>query len=110
MAVTLRLALVMGPLAWVIDQGLGYPMVKPSCADGSDWPLLAISVVCLAISALGGGLGWGALARLRGAREDGGARVDRNHFLAVIAIGFNVLAALLIVAAAIPMAFLSPCE
>jgi hypothetical protein len=110
MAVTIWIALAAGPLAWMIDQGLGYPMVKPSCADGSDWPLLAISVVSLAISGLGGGIGWIAVARLRGAREDGRAKMDRSYFLAVIAVGFNVLAALLIVAAAIPIFFLSPCE
>jgi hypothetical protein len=108
--VTIWLSLAAGPLAWMIDQGIGYPLVKPSCANGSEWPLLAVSVVSLAISGFGGTLGWAALTRLRGARNDGGAKRDRSYFVAVIAFGFNVLAALLIIAAAIPIFFLSPCE
>ena len=110
MAVRIWLSLAAGPLAWMIDQGVGYPMVKPSCADGSDWPLMALSVVALGISTVGGSLGWMSLVRLRGARDDGGAKVDRSYFVAILAFGFNVLAALLIIAAAIPIFFLSPCE
>jgi hypothetical protein len=110
MAVMLWVALVAGPLAATIDQGLGYPLVKPSCADGSGWPLLAVSAVSLAISSLGFGLGWVSLARLRGARDDGAAKRDRSYFIAIVAVGFNGLIALLIVATAIPMFFLTPCE
>jgi hypothetical protein len=104
------IALAAGPLAWTIDQGLGYPLVKPSCAHGSEWTLFAVSAVSLIISGVGGGLGWVSLTRLRGARDDGGVRADRTYFLAVVAVGLNALIALLIVAAAMPIFFLSPCE
>jgi hypothetical protein len=104
------IALAAGPLAWTIDQGLGYPLVKPSCAHGSEWTLLVVSAVSLIVSGVGSRLGWVCLRRLRGACDGGGARVDRSYFLAVVAVGLNALIALLIVAAAIPMFFLSPCE
>ncbi len=103
-------AMLAGPAAWTIDQGLGYAGVKPSCFGGSDMPLLLISALALAITAAGGWLAWRCFRSVRHAAEDGGRVVDRSYFMALVAIGFNVLIALLILTAAVPIFVLSPCE
>lgn len=108
--VLLWIAMLAGPAAWTLDQGLGYAGVKPSCAGGSDLPLLLLSAVTVAMTAGGGWLAWHCFQRVRDASEDGGAVVDRSYFMALVAIGFNLLIALLIVTAAVPIFVLSPCE
>ena len=108
--VLLWAAMLAGPLAWTIDQGLGYASVKPSCAAGTVSPLILYTAVALGIIAAGGSAAWWCLRRLRHANEDGGLVVDRSYFMAVVALGFNVLIGLLVATATIPMAVLSPCE
>jgi hypothetical protein len=108
--VLLWAAMLAGPLAWTIDQGLGYASVKPSCAAGTVWPLLLYTAVALGIVTAGGWAAWWCLHQLRHANEDGGLVVDRSYFMAVVALGFNALIGLLIGAAAIPLFVLSPCE
>jgi hypothetical protein len=100
----------LAPLAWAFDQSLSYALVKWVCATGHKNVLTVISLAALAMTGAGGRLGWVQLQRLRDAREDGGRQPDRSYFLAVVAIGFNVLIALLIVTAAVPRFILSPCE
>ena len=108
--ILLGTAMLAGPAAWTINQGLGYAGVKPSCFGGSDMPLLVISIVALGMTAAGGWLAWWCFQRVRHATEDGGRVVDRSYFMALVALGFNLLIALLIVTAAVPIFVLSPCE
>ena len=108
--VLLLTALFIGPVAWFFDQGLGYAVMKWVCASGNTGVLTAISVAALAMTLGGGWLGWSLFAQTRGARVDGGSQVDRSQFLALVAIGFNALIALLIVIAASSRYILSPCE
>jgi hypothetical protein len=112
MAVTVLVwaSLLAAPLAWIVDQGLGYPLVKWVCATGNTYVLPGIGVVALGITVGGGWLGWSSFVRLRGASEDGGRKDDRSYFLALVAIGFNVLIAVLVLTAGIPPFVLGPCE
>jgi hypothetical protein len=104
-------ALLLAPAALMLDLGLGYPLVKWACATGYTSVLVSISSASLLTTGLGVWLGSSLLQRLRGiARDDGGSQVDRSYFLALVGIGMNVLAALAIIAAAIPQLILSPCE
>ena len=109
-AVLLWMAMLAGPAAWTFDQGLGYAGVKPSCFGGSDMPLLLISIAAFGIAAAGGWLAWWCLQRVRHATEDGGRVVDRSYFMALLALGFNLLIGLLILTAAVPIFVLSACE
>jgi hypothetical protein len=100
-----------GPAAWIVYQGLGYVAVKPVCAGASSSVLWLITATALAIVGAGASTAWRYISRLRtAASPDGGSVADRSHFLAVVAMAFNGLIALLIVAAAIPQFVLSPCE
>jgi hypothetical protein len=106
-----RLAFFLAPLAWTLDEGLSYVLVKPVCGGGYPAPvLLIVSLVAFAISGTGAWLGWTSLIRLQHAHGDGGTAIDRSYFMAMLALGFNVLIALLVLNAAIPRLVLSPCE
>ena len=99
------------PLAWAIDQGVGYAVMKPVCAGGARPLLLLLSAACLGLTAIGGGYALRVARRLRAtAAEDGGRHRDRDYFLAIVAVALNALVALLVVTAAIPQLLVSPCE
>jgi hypothetical protein len=94
----LVLALTLGALAWVVNQGAGYPLVKVVCANGEKSLLTVVSASALAIGILGFWFGAGA------------RRVERHRFLATIAIGFNALVMLFVLLTAVFPFLLSPCE
>ena len=107
----LAAAFLAGPLAWSINQGLGYAVIKPVCADRATYVLWLIALGTFALAATGVLGGWHCLrAAGAGAVEDGGRAVDRSYFLAGLAIAFNGLIALLILTSVIPQFLLSPCE
>lgn len=108
--VLLITAVLLAPAAWALNQLIGYALVKPVCANGHPLILTALAIVMLGMVAAGGWIGWSSLVQLRGAEEKGGTRIDRSYFLALVAIGFNLLIALLILTAAVPPFLLSPCE
>ncbi len=91
-------AFTLGALAWIVDQGVGYPLVKVVCANGQTHMLTVISAAALAMAVAGGLLG----IRAR--------HVDRYRFVATVAAGFNLLIGLLVMTAAVAPFVLSPCE
>lgn len=94
----LVLALTLGALGWVVNQGVGYPLVKVVCANGEKSLLTIVSASALAMALLGC---WsGARARRR----------ERHRFLATIAIGFNALVLLFVLMTVVFPFLLSPCE
>jgi hypothetical protein len=104
-------SVLLAPTALMIDFGVGYPLVKWACANGQKAVLVSISSASLLTTAIGVWLGSSLLQRLRGiATDHGGRQVDRSYFLAILGISLNILAALVILAAAIPQLILNPCE
>lgn len=100
-----------GPFAWAFNQGAGYAAMKPVCAGAASYVLWLIAAVAFAMVAMGAWTGWRWLQLLRATAVDDGPRgPDRNYFLAGLTIAFNVLIAVLILSAALPPLFLSPCE
>jgi hypothetical protein len=97
-AMALALALTLGTLAWIVDQGVGYPLVKVVCANGEKSLLTAVSASALMMALLGCALG----VRAR--------RLERHRFLATIAIGFNALVLLFVMMTAVFPFLLHPCE
>jgi hypothetical protein len=99
------------PLAWAIDQGVGYAVMKPVCAGQARPLLLLLSAACLGVTAIAGAYALRVGRRLHAtAAEDGGRHRDRDYFLAILAVALNALVALLVVTAAIPQLVVSPCE
>jgi hypothetical protein len=106
----LAAALLLAPLAWAFDQAASYALVKWVCATGAKDALTGIAVIALCMTAAGGVCGGTMMLGLRGAAPDGGRRDDPRYFLAVVAVAFNAIIALLIITATMPRYVLSPCE
>jgi hypothetical protein len=107
----LWLGLAAGPLAWSLNQLVGYALVKPACHANAPMTHLALSAAALLATAGGGWLSWSCLRRLQHAAGPHGAGWDdRSVMLAVVGIVLNALLALLIVTAATSQFLLSPCE
>jgi hypothetical protein len=98
------------PAAWALDELISYALVKPVCFADATMMLTAINGSALLLVIAGALVGRACLLKAQGAADDGGRPVDRSHFMAIVAIAFNVLVALLIVFATIPHFVLSPCE
>jgi hypothetical protein len=98
------------PVAWALDETISYALVKPVCFANARFALTAINGAALLLVIAGALVGRACLVRAREGIDDGGRRIDRSYFMAVVAIAFNVLVALLIVFATIPHFVLSPCE
>lgn len=109
-ALLLWIAVLLAPAAWAFNQLVGYALVKPVCASGHTILLNAISIAALAMVIGGASIGWSCFVRLRDAREEGARTIDRSYFMAVVAMGFNALVAVLILTAAVSPFVLSPCE
>ena len=100
-----------GPIAWTLNQGIGYAVLKPVCRSADVSVLWLIGVFTFVLACLGAWIAALCLLALReGATDAGGRVVDRSYFVAIVAIGMNSLIALLIVTSAIPQLLLSPCE
>lgn len=91
-------ALSLGALAWIVDQGIGYPLVKPVCASGETGLLHVVSAAAFLLAVCGCWLG--VLA----------GRVNRYRFLAAVAVGFNLLIGLLVATTSVAPFLLGPCE
>jgi hypothetical protein len=104
-------SMLAGPLAFAINLQIGYALVKWACSREQAFLLPLVSVVALALTAWGAWLGWTCLAKVRDAANgEGGRRIDRSYFMAIIAIGLNALLALWVLTTMFPQAVLSPCE
>ena len=98
------------PAAWALAEVISYALVKPACFGDATFVLTAINGAAFALVIAGALVGRACLVRAHGGSDDGGRDVDRSYFMAMVAIAFNVLVALLIVFATFPHFVLSPCE
>jgi hypothetical protein len=99
----LWIAFFTGPFAWTFNQGAGYAMMKPACAGSTSYVLWLIAAAAFAMVAGGAWTGGRWLLQP-------GSTSDRTSFLASLAVAFNILIGVLILTAALPQFFLSPCE
>ena len=109
--VLLWTSMLSGPLAWGLNLQIGYALVKWACSREQTFLLLLVDALGLAGALAGAWLGWSCLVKIRDAADEQGARpIDRSHFMAVIAIGLNLLLGLLIATSTVHVFILSPCE
>lgn len=109
--VLLWTSMLAGPVAWGLNLQVGYALVKWACRTQQILPLVLVAAATFALAIWGAWLGWRCLRTSRdGASPEGGGYADRSAFMARVAIGLNVLFALLIATSAFPAAVLSPCE
>jgi hypothetical protein len=107
----LMFGLLSGPFAWAFDLQISYSLVKWVCASGNWFVLVASSVGALAVVALGATAAWRRSTGLGDQLDpDGAAGADAGRFLAITAVGLNILFAVLILTSIVPRFVLSPCE
>lgn len=85
-----------GPVVWLFDLGLMYLLVRHSCTSRSSAALFAITLAALLLTALG------ALAAK--------VNLERNRFMALGGMMMSGFFFLLVLAEAIPVWVLNPCE
>jgi hypothetical protein len=93
-------AFSLGALAWIIDQGVGYPLVQVVCASGNKTPLPIISAGAFVLAVAGCWIGARAATRA----------IESRRFTAMLAVGFDALIALLVLTAAVAPFIFRPCE
>jgi hypothetical protein len=109
--VLLWTSMLAGPVAFAFNLQVGYALVKWACSREQEFLLTLVAAIAFGLAGWGAWLGWTCLVKVRGAAEEqGGRQIDRSYFMALIAIGLNLLLALWIVTSAFPQLVLSPCE
>jgi len=109
--VLLWTSMLAGPAAFGLNLQVGYALVKWACSRDQEYVLVLVAVVTLAIAAAGTFIGWTCFMKVRDlANEEGGSIVDRSYFMATVAIGLNLLLALVILTSGVSPFVLSRCE
>jgi hypothetical protein len=104
-------SMLAGPLAFGLNLQVGYALVKWACSRDQEFLLMLVALVTFAGTLGGAYLGWSCLMKVRdAASEEGGSIIDRSYFMAVVALGLNLLLGLLILNSAYAVFLLSPCE
>ena len=88
------LAFFIGPTVAAIQVGVGYALVKPSCANGGPVMLTTLSAVIFVAAAIGAVMGW----------------TRRDRLIGIVAAGLNIFAMLIAIFSTIPHFILNPCE
>ncbi len=101
---------LMGPIAWALDEGLSYSLEQHSCSTGHHYVLHVISICCLLFALAGAWIARTQLVREGEGNENGGTPHDRRWWMARLGVAFGLGFSLVIIAIAIPKLLLSPCE
>ena len=100
-----------GPVAWALDLGVSYALVKWSCSSERGLALHLITLLALALVAAGAGVSWFALQGVTDIEPtDGGEPRQRAKFMAILGLGSSALFALTMIAGAIPRWVLDACQ
>jgi hypothetical protein len=108
--VLLWTAMLGGPVAWALHFQISYALVKWACSREQRYVLVATALVAAAAALSAAWLAWRCRTMSRDASEAGGSEIDRSYFMANVALGLDLLLALLIILSAVPPFVLSPCE
>ena len=108
----LWLAVVIGPLAWLVYLQTAYALVPWACRrpTAGKISLLAAGVLALALSTAGLVTAWQAWRRLGRDGAATGTVTARTRFMALTGIGTSALFVLVVVAGMLPVLLLAPCN
>jgi hypothetical protein len=104
-------ALAAGPAAAALNEGIGYALVKPACAAGGVSSIVVLAAACAVVALAGAWIGLQHYLDARASRDtDQPWTRGSRQFLALTAIGLDLLVVLFILNSFLPMLVLSPCE
>jgi hypothetical protein len=110
------IGILAGPTAWVTQLSLSYPVAQLSCHAGfTDQHTISLHVIsagCLLLTAFGA---WTAartveFTRQRPSISDGGDRIDRSRFMALLGLMMSALFATVILFSWVPPFFIHDCQ
>ena len=106
----LWLAIIIGPIAWLVYLQTAYALVPWACRrpTGGLIALLAAGVLALALSTAGLATAWQAWRRSPD-QTGTGTPTARVRFMALAGIGTSALFVLVVVAGMLPLLLLAPC-
>jgi hypothetical protein len=105
------ISLIIGPVAFALDETIGYALTYHACSTGHWYLLHLVSAGSLALAVFGIFFSRAAMTGLpETAEEKGGRSVDRSYFMAKLGLVLNIAFTLAVIAMAIPRFILSPCE
>ena len=107
----LWIALLGAPLAFLAHLTVNYFLVPHACHADTEWPLHAVTLLALAVCALGAWQG----ARLRAATgrhliAEGASRIERTRFLANVGLLATALFSLMILAQWLGILIFDACQ
>jgi hypothetical protein len=107
------------PNVWVVHLYVSYALHATACESRSKLPLLAMTLVCLAVLAVTALFSWMAMRELHTAMRDGGAGMNeddeprwrgRARFLVTAAFAASLFFALVVVGQTVPTLILRTCD
>jgi hypothetical protein len=101
---------LLGPLAWALDEGLSYSLAQHACSSGHVYVMYVITVFCLVLALCGALIARGQLSKVGPGDDDGAGPHHRSWWMARLGIAFGLGFSLVIVAMAVPKILLSPCD
>lgn len=103
-------AFLVGPVVWFLGLNVDYALVRLACAESNSLPLHAVTLVSLALVAVGGVVAWREWGKAgRQPPGEGGSEVARTRFMCAIGLFGSALFAVVIIAQWAGKLFLNPC-
>jgi hypothetical protein len=108
----LWLAILIGPLAWLVFLQAAYALVPSACRrpTGGMIALFAVAALALALSTAGLVAAWQGWRRVGRAGAPGNTATSRTRFVALTGISMSALFVLVVVAGMLPLLLLAPCD
>jgi uncharacterized membrane protein len=101
---------LLGPIAWTLDEGLSYSLEQHACSTGHFYVLYVLTVVTLILALSGSAISWRQLTIIGKRSEEGGNILDRSRWMARLGIALGIGFAVVIIALAVPKVLLNPCS
>jgi hypothetical protein len=103
---------LLGPVTWALQMQLGYMLVQPACMSGRNLSLHIVTIIALALAAVGGLIAWRNWQRAGQqwpSDETAGPR-PRSRFMGVLGLLMSAMFFVVIFAQGIASFVLHPCQ
>jgi hypothetical protein len=100
-----------GPIIWLGFLQVNYALAQPACVYDNKSSLAIMTVIALFGTVAAAYVAWRTWEHAGGgAATDAGNAAGRSRFMGLTGMGVSALSILLVLASAIPIIFLAPCD